>query len=68
MPAADCTSTGKVARNSRPLLSFVEIISEVLEESETGMLSLQEIYEAVRKKYPFFRTKDTVILILNDSH
>ena len=44
----------------RPLLSFVEMIHEALEASQTGMLSLQEIYEAVRKRYPYFRSKDTV--------
>ncbi len=54
----------KLGRNGRPLLSFVELIHEALENSETGMLSLQEIYESVKTKYPYFRTKDTVRLLL----
>jgi len=42
----------------RPTLSYVELITEAICESEDGLLSLQEIYDAIKRKYVYFRTAD----------
>jgi len=42
----------------RPTLSYVELITEAICDSEDGLLSLQEIYDAIKRKYVYFRTAD----------
>jgi len=44
--------------NTRPNLSYVELITESLAHSEDGLLSLQEIYESIKSRYPFFKSAD----------
>jgi hypothetical protein len=43
---------------TRPELSYAELITEALAESPHGLLSLQEIYESIRKRYCFFKSAD----------
>ncbi|KXS19595.1 hypothetical protein M427DRAFT_41906 [Gonapodya prolifera JEL478] len=43
----------------RPPLSYAELISEAIHSSETGLLSLQEIYESIKRSYPYFKGSDT---------
>lgn len=54
------SSSASTKSNGRPTVSFVEMIHEALEDSDSGMLSLQEIYEAVRERYPYYRSKESV--------
>ncbi|KAJ3090963.1 Pre-rRNA-processing protein fhl1 [Quaeritorhiza haematococci] len=42
----------------RPKLPYAELIKEALTSSETGALSLKEIYEAVKRRHPYFRHAD----------
>jgi len=47
-----------VRKSGRPELSYAELITEALAESPHGLLSLQEIYESIRRRYLFFKTAD----------
>jgi hypothetical protein len=44
----------------RPLLSYNELIIESLNNSETGMLSLQQIYDYIQTNYLFFKHSNVV--------
>ncbi|KAI8926737.1 hypothetical protein BC831DRAFT_382348, partial [Entophlyctis helioformis] len=38
----------------RPELSYMELIVEAIEGSSSGMMSLQEIYEFIKARYPYY--------------
>ncbi|KAI9020499.1 hypothetical protein DFJ74DRAFT_128291 [Hyaloraphidium curvatum] len=53
------TANPKASKSvGRPSLSYAELITDAICESETGWLSLQEIYEAIKAKYSYFKTAD----------
>ncbi|TPX32190.1 hypothetical protein SmJEL517_g04619 [Synchytrium microbalum] len=46
-------------RYPRPRTSYSELIREAIEASVTKSLSLQEIYDAIRERHPYFRETDS---------
>jgi len=40
---------------SRPKLTYVQLIQEAIRESAEGKLKLNDIYQAIQAKHPFYR-------------
>merc|ERR1712080_159329 len=45
--------------NEKPNVSYQDMITQALEESKSKKLELQEIYEWIQDKYPYFKTGST---------
>ncbi|AFM97657.1 forkhead domain-containing protein [Encephalitozoon hellem] len=53
----DAQDQGK--RGRRPGISYADLITEAIESSSEGMLTLKEIYSYISSKHPYFSLKKT---------
>ncbi|CAD24916.1 TRANSCRIPTION FACTOR SIMILAR TO FORK HEAD PROTEIN [Encephalitozoon cuniculi GB-M1] len=56
-PELDIQEQGK--RGRRPGISYADLITEAIESSAEGMLTLKEIYSYISSKHPYFSLKKT---------
>lgn len=58
-PLSKLASIDKCAKDRRPTISYITLITKALLDSPNGYLTLREIYEYIGDKYPYYQNLDS---------
>ena len=47
-------------RATKPRMTYSELITEALQNSSSGMLTISEIYDSVSSRYPYYKIEDLI--------